>query len=65
MLTLSPDELRELTACRRSDAQRRALEFMGIPFRVRPGGSLAVLRQHVESMPGATMRLPREPELQP
>jgi len=64
-LTLSPDELRDLTAKRRSDAQRRALEFMGVPYKRRPDGSPAVLRVHVELLAGATMQAKREPELQP
>jgi hypothetical protein len=63
MLTLSPEELRELTAKRRSDAQARVLDFMRIPYRVRPNGTLAVLRIHVEV--GATIRAQIEPELQP
>jgi hypothetical protein len=63
MLTLSPEELRELTAKRRSDAQARVLDFMRIPYHVRPNGSLAVLRVHVEV--GATIPLQTEPELQP
>jgi len=36
MLTLSPGELQELTAKRRSDAQRRALDQMGLRYAVRP-----------------------------
>lgn len=64
-LTLSDSELRELTAKRRSDAQRRVLRFMGIPYRERPDHSLAVLRIHVEVLAGATISVPSEPELQP
>lgn len=65
MLTLSPDELRDLTGKRRADAQARVLDFMGIPYKTRPNGSLAVLRVHVEV--GATIALSAkpEPELQP
>lgn len=62
MLTLTPDELRELTAKRRSDAQRRVLDAMGIRYFVRPDGSLAVLRVLV--MPRAYTMAP-EPEVQP
>jgi hypothetical protein len=62
---LTVDELRELTAKRRSDAQRRSLDYMSIPYLVRPDGSLAVLRSHVEAPQSAAPRLPREPELQP
>lgn len=43
-LTRTPAELRELTARRRSDAQRAELDFMRIPYRVRRGGTPAVLR---------------------
>lgn len=69
MLTLSADELRELTGRRRSDAQARALEHMGIPFSTRPNGSLAVLRSLAERALGGdgTMTPPTRPEpvLQP
>jgi uncharacterized protein DUF4224 len=64
MLTLTAAELQELTGKRRCDAQRRALEHMAIPFRARPDGTLAVLRAHVEAIPGATIvPTKREPEL--
>lgn len=62
---LSPDELRELTGKHRSDAQRRALDRMSMRYGVRPDGTLAVLRSHVERTlgpPDATIRV-REPEL--
>lgn len=68
MLTLTPEELRELTGKRRSDAQRRALNEMGISYVVRPDRSLAVLRRHAEAVLAggeATIRAPVEPELQP
>ena len=47
-LCLTADELEELTSKRRSDAQARELQEMGIPYRVRRDGSLVVLRIHVE-----------------
>jgi len=65
MLTLTDSELRELTAKRRGDAQRRALDLMGLRYAVRPDRSLAVLRSHVEQVLGsapATIHR-REPEL--
>lgn len=43
-MILSPDDLVELTGKRRSGAQREVLTAMGIAFRVRPDGTLAVLR---------------------
>jgi len=66
MLTLSAAELRDLTAKRRCDAQRRVLESLGIQYAVRPDGSLVVLRTVVDLRLGghhaATIQ-PREPEL--
>ena len=66
MLTLSPAELRELTERRRSDAQARVLDHMGIPYQVRPDGSLAVLRIVAERALGGTGTMTfQEPQLQP
>lgn len=45
---LSHDEIAGLTGRKRKDAQARALKFMGIEHRIRPDGSVAVLRHHVE-----------------
>jgi len=61
-LVLSPAEVEALTSHRRSDAQRRELDHMGIPFRARRDGSLAVLRRDVEHHTNTTPK-PREPEL--
>lgn len=52
-LTLSPDELKELTHKARPSAQVRALRAMGIEHKVRPDGSVAVLRSHVDAQMGA------------
>lgn len=66
MLTLSAPELRELTGKRRSDAQARVLEHMGIAYSRRPDGSLAVLRAVAERLLGGDGTIKRhEPELQP
>ncbi len=43
-LFLTRDELVELTGKKRKSAQIRALAEMGIPYRVRPDGTPAVLR---------------------
>lgn len=69
MLTLTPAELQQLTARKRRDAQRIALDRMGLRYAVRPDGTLAVLRAHVELVlgglaGGATMPH-REPALRP
>lgn len=47
-MILSQKELIELTGRSRKDAQVRALRFMCIEHRLRPDGSVAVLRSHVE-----------------
>lgn len=66
MLTLSPAELREITGKRRSDAQARVLEHMGVHYSTRPDGTLAVLRVVAEMALGGTGRIERsEPQLQP
>ena len=45
---LTKEELQELTGRTRRDAQVAALRSMGIEHRIRPDGSPAVLRAHVE-----------------
>lgn len=46
-LALTPEELVEVTGRVRHKAQAQALSEMGIPYRVRPDGTLLVLRVHV------------------
>jgi len=66
MLTLSPAELRAITGKRRSDAQARVLEHMGVRYSTRPDGTLAVLRVVAEMALGGTGRIERpEPQLMP
>jgi hypothetical protein len=48
MMLLSPDEIAELTGKVRPAAQRAELLAMGIPFRLRRDGSVAVLRSAVQ-----------------
>ena len=45
---LTASELRELTGRIRKNAQAEALRQMGIEHKLRPDGSVAVLRAHVE-----------------
>lgn len=54
MLFLTRDELIALTGRTRNDAQIRVLRFMGIEHKVRPNGTVAVLRGHVEKSLGGT-----------
>lgn len=51
---LSQIELIELTNRVRSRAQISALHFMDITHRVRPDGSVAVLRSHVQQALGGS-----------
>ncbi len=49
---LGNDEIIELTNRQRSAAQVRALRTMGIEHRIRPDGTVAILRAHVEHLLG-------------
>lgn len=46
---LNADELSTLTGKKLYAAQRRVLNFMGIPHRVRPDGSLVVLWSDIDA----------------
>lgn len=48
MLTLTKDEIIEITGARQRDSQREALLQMQIPFKLRPDGWPVVLRAVVE-----------------
>lgn len=63
--TLTEAELMDLTGRRRASAQARALAAMGIAYRRRRDGSVAVLRIHAEIVPGepAPATLPPEPTI--
>lgn len=49
---LTDDEVHDLTKRSRPSAQSRALKSMGIEHKIRPDGSIAVLRSHVERVMG-------------
>lgn len=53
---LSKEELRDLTNRIQYAAQIRILRGMGIQHRVRPDGSVAVMRSHVEVLFGVQSR---------
>lgn len=57
MLDLTDDELYRVTKKHRRRAQAKALDFMQIPYRVRPDGSLLVLRDALQA-PLATAKVP-------
>lgn len=48
-MILTPDELSALTGRQKAKAQARELDHMGIPYRPRRDGTLAVLRIHVDT----------------
>lgn len=48
LLNLTPEQLESYTGKSRPKAQARVLCAVGVPFRVRPDGSLIVLRVHVD-----------------
>lgn len=48
-MILTPRELANLTQRTRSYAQARVLDYMAIPYRRRPDGSLVVLRAHLDA----------------
>lgn len=52
MNLLTPQELWELTHRKTSPAQKKALNSMGIDYRVRPDGTVAVLKSHLEKAMG-------------
>ena len=65
-MLLTPEELEQLTGKRRRDAQIRALRYMGVEHKVRPDGSVAVLRAHVEKLlDGDLASAKREREVEP
>lgn len=49
---LDDEELTELTAKRQNAARVRVLNSMGVQHKIRPDGSIAVLRAHVERLFG-------------
>lgn len=55
-LFLTDEELQDLTRRERYSAQVRALRRMGIEHRIRPDGSVLVLRSHVDNLLGGTCR---------
>lgn len=49
---LTKEELEQLTGRKQTAAQQRALRFMGVDHRLRPDGSIAVLKEHVQMIFG-------------
>ena len=47
-MILTAEELAELTGRTRRSSQIEALRFMGIEHKIRPDGTVAVLKAHIE-----------------
>lgn len=63
---LTDDELHELTGRQRRDAQVKVLRFMGIDHKVRPDGSVVVLKAHVDKALGGTAdKIPKVKRVEP
>ncbi|WP_457955300.1 DUF4224 domain-containing protein [Achromobacter xylosoxidans] len=67
-LTLSDDEIEQVTRRKRRQAQAKVLKALGIRFQIRPDGTLLVFRAslgipHQETQPEPRMRLRNEPKL--
>lgn len=62
---LTEDDLTELTGKRQNAARIRVLNSMGVQHKMRPDGSLAVLRAHVERLFGETPKKTETPEWTP
>ena len=64
-MILTHNELVELTGRRVKTAQVRVLRFMGIEHKLRPDGSVAVLRAHVDQAMGAHDNTKRPVDFEP
>jgi|SaaInlStandDraft_2_1057019.scaffolds.fasta_scaffold450169_1 hypothetical protein len=62
-ISLSKEELREVTGYKTATKQRDALIFMDIPFKIRPNGTLLVLRSEFETVGDSTRQSQIEPML--
>ncbi|SDV49093.1 DUF4224 domain-containing protein [Chitinasiproducens palmae] len=62
---LTRDEVRDLTYRTRRDAQASALTLMGIEHKIRPDGSVAVLREHVTQQMGIAQPVRKRRAVEP
>lgn len=64
-MILTDEELKDLTGRSRKASQVQVLRFMGIEHRIRPDGSVAVSRAHVEQVLGAHVQARKPVEVEP
>jgi len=57
-MMLTESDLRNLTGRRKKSCQIKALRFMGIEHKIRPDGSVAVLKAHIDQSFG--VRTPKQ-----
>ena len=64
---LTPSEIQQLTMKTRREQQAEALMYMGIVFKERPDGSLAILKAHIHQVFGVTVEqlLEEQKEIEP
>jgi hypothetical protein len=62
---LTEEELTELTHYSRNSARRTTLNQMGVQHKIRPDGSIVVLRAHVERLFGEKPKKDEPPEWKP
>ena len=60
MMFLTDEEITALTGKRQNAARARALNKMGVQHKIRPDGSIVVLRAHCERMLGEKISKPEE-----
>ena len=51
-MLLTPEELEEITGKKRRGAQKNVLHALGVKYKERPDGTLAVLKSHAEHVLG-------------
>lgn len=59
-MILTPEEIATLTGRQRPRAQRGVLEVLGVPYKVRPDGSLVVARIAVDIALGVASAAPAQ-----
>jgi hypothetical protein len=58
-MILTDAEIAELTRRERRPAQRRVLDALGIPYRIRPDGTLVVFKAYFNAPPQDRQTSPR------
>lgn len=62
---LTDEEIASLTQKKRYATQRRVLNALGVTHKIRPDGSIAILRSHVEQVFGGNVTPPKRCPTEP